>query len=81
MYLVDLNDGKAYSLPALHAEWQELRKEDPENHAETFKREFLDILDATLRGRNDMDIVGPTAPETYRLFTRLLINECTHKEE
>ena len=72
MYLVDLNDGKMYGLPALHAEWQELRKEDPANHSDTFKREFFDILDATLRGRNDMDIAGLTAPETFRLFTRLM---------
>ena len=80
MYLVDTNDGKTFGLPDLHREWQELRKEDPVNHSDTFKKEFLDILDATLRGRNDLNIVGPTAPETYRLFTRLLINECTHKE-
>ena len=72
MYLVDLNDGKTYSLPALHAEWQELRKEDPENHAETFALEFFQILDATLRGRNDVDVVGLTGPETLRLFTRLM---------
>ena len=72
MYLVDLNDGKTYNLPALHAEWQELRKEDPENHAETFTLEFFQILDATLRGRNDCEIEGLTGAEVLRLFKRLM---------
>lgn len=72
MYLVDTNDGKTFSLPDLHREWQELRKEDPENHAETFKREFFEILDATLRGRNDCEIVGLTGAEVFRLYTKLM---------
>ena len=72
MYLVDTNDGKTFSLPALYKEWQELRKEDPENHVDTFTLEFFQILDATLRGRNDCDIVGLTEPELLRLFNRLM---------
>lgn len=72
MYLVDLWTDEKISLPKLHEEWQELRQEDPYNHADTFKREFFDILDATIRGRNDFEIVGPTGPELCRLFNRLM---------
>ena len=72
MYLVDTNDGKAFSLPDLHKEWQELRKEDPVNHADTFIREFFEILDATIRGRNDCEIEGLTGAEVLRMYTRLM---------
>lgn len=72
MYLMDTNDGKTFSLPDLRREWQELRKEDPENHADTFTIEFFQILDATLRGRNDCEIEGLTGAEVFRLYTKLM---------
>jgi len=72
MYLVDLWTDEKISLPDLHKEWQELRKEDPINHADNFKRELFEILDATLRGRNDLEIVSPTGPELMRFYNRLL---------
>ena len=75
MYLVDLWTDEKLSLQKLHDDWLEFKKEDPVNHAETFTLEFFQILDATLRGRNDCEFVGPTGPELLRLFKRLM-KEC-----
>lgn len=75
MYLLDLYTGEKLSLQRLHTDWQEFKQEDPDNHADTFKTEFFQILDATMRGRNDCEIVGLTSPELWRLFNRLM-KEC-----
>ena len=72
MLLKDLWNEELYTLPRLHRDWQEFRKEDPVNHADNFKRELFEILDATLRGRNDLEIVSPTGPELMRFYNRLL---------
>ena len=72
MLMQDLDDGKTYTLPDLYRDWKEFQAEDPVNHAYTFKRELFEILDATLRGRNDLEIVSPTGPELMRFYNRLL---------
>lgn len=72
MYLVDLWTDEKLSLQRLHDDWLEFKKEDPVNHADTFIREFFEILDATLRGRNDYDIEGLTGVEVFRLYTKLM---------
>ena len=73
MRLMDLNDGESYSLTEVFKEWQQLRKEDPVNHSDSFKRELFDILDATLRGRNDVEVVGMTGAELFRFYSRLMM--------
>ena len=72
MLLKDLWNEELYTLPRLYRDWQEFRKEDPINHADNFKRELFEILDATLRGRNDLEIVSPTGPELMRFYNKLL---------
>lgn len=72
MLLKDLWNEELYTLPRLYRDWQEFRKEDPVNHADNFKRELFEILDATLRGRNDLEIVSPTGPELMRFYNKLL---------
>ena len=71
MRLMDTTDGQSYGLPELHTEWLALRSEDPENHAGSFKTELFEILMATVNGRNDVDVIGPTTPELCRLIDRL----------
>ena len=72
MLLKDLWNNEIYTLQKLHSDWQEFRKEDPVYHADNFKRELFEIIDATLRGRNDLEIVSPTGPELMRFYNRLL---------
>lgn len=72
MYLVDLWTDEKLSLQKLHDDWLEFKKEDPVNHAETFILEFFQILDATLRGRNDYEIEGLTGAEVLRMYEKLI---------
>ena len=71
MRFIDLNDSHTYTLSALKKEWEELRAADPENHAQDFKTELFEILMATVNGRNDMDIIGPTPREISNIIIRL----------
>ena len=71
MRFKDLNDGRPYTLSDLRKDWLALRREEPENHAESFGIEMLEILMATVNGRNDLEIIGMTQRETDRLITRL----------
>ena len=71
MRFKDLNDGRPYTLTDLWKDWQCLRREEPENHAESFRIEMLEILMATVNGRNDLEINGMTPRETDRLISRL----------
>lgn len=71
MTLKDLYDNSLITIADLKQEWEELREEEPENHQDTFHGELLEILMATISGRNDLEIVGPTPRETGRLIARL----------
>ena len=71
MKLVDTVTEQEYSLSDLFYEWLDLRAEDPWNHSIHFPTEFLDVLMATINGRNDLDIVGLTPAETSRYIIRL----------
>ena len=71
MKLYDMESNKAYTLPELFRDWKTFRKEEPWNHAETFKTEWFEILMATVNGRNDCDVIGPTATELDRYIRRL----------
>ena len=37
MKFIDLNDDRVYTVADLKKEWEALREEDPENHAESFQ--------------------------------------------
>ena len=71
MKLIDLNDDRVYSVADLKREWEALRVEDPENHAEGFQIELLEILMATINGRNDLEIIGMTPREVSDYIIRL----------
>ena len=71
MRFIDLNDSRTYTIADLKKEWEELRAADPENHAQDFKMELFEILMATVNGRNDLDIIGPTPRETSNIIIRL----------
>ncbi len=71
MRFIDLNDSRTYTIADLKKEWEELRATDPENHAQDFKTELFEILMATVNGRNDLDIIGPTPRETSNIIIRL----------
>ena len=71
MRFIDLNDDRVYALQDLHTDWQVFRTEDPDNHTESFKIEFFEILMATINGRNDLDILGLTHREVSNLILRL----------
>ena len=71
MKLIDLNDDRVYTIADLKKDWQELREEDPENHADRFKIEFFEILMATINGRNDLEIIGLTPREVSNYIIRL----------
>ena len=71
MTLIDLNDNRQYTTHDLWREWKALRDEEPWNHATSFRIELLEILTATFKGRNDMEILDAPAFEARRLIRRL----------
>ena len=71
MRFIDGNDGQVYTLPDLWRDWQAFRKEDADNHAASFKIEMLEILMATINGRNDLDIIGLTPREVSSIILHL----------
>ncbi len=71
MRFIDLNDDRVYTLQDLRRDWAQFRAEDPDNHAESFRIEFFEILMATVNGRNDLETLGLTHSEISRLILRL----------
>ena len=71
MKFIDLNDDRVYTVADLKKDWEALRTEDPENHAESFQIELLEILMATINGRNDLEIIGMTPQEVSNYIIRL----------
>ena len=71
MRLIDIDSGRALTLPDLHRDWQTFRAEDPYNHADDFMTELHEILMATVNGRNDCHIVGLTPSETCNYILAL----------
>ena len=72
MKFIDLNDDRIYTLTYLWKDWKAFREDDPINHAESFQIEMLEILMATINGRNDLQIIGMTPKEISRLTLKLL---------
>ena len=71
MKFMDLNDRRTYTLPEIRKEWELLRNQEPENHAQDFRTEIFEILMATVNGRNDLEVIGLTHRETDKLIRRL----------
>ena len=71
MKFIDMNDSRIYTLADLKKDWEVFRQEDPDNHAQDFRTEIFEILMATINGRNDLEIIGPTHRETGNLIIRL----------
>ena len=71
MKLIDRNDDREFSLEDLKRDWRKFRQEDPVNHLPDFKAEFFDILMATINGRNDLEIIGPTPLEVSNYIIKL----------
>ena len=71
MQFIDTNDRKTYTLSEIRKEWELLRNQEPENHAQDFRTELFEILMATVNGRNDLEVIGLTHRETDRLINRL----------
>ena len=71
MKFLDMYTDEILTIADLKRDYIDLKHEDPENHAETFKVEFYEILMATVNGRNDLEIVGMTAKEVSNYIIRL----------
>mgnify|MGYP006935954374 CR=1 FL=1 len=71
MKLVEIDTGRAISLPEIRRDWQTFRTDNPSNHADNFTTELYEILMATVNGRNDFDIVGLTPTETSNYILAL----------
>lgn len=71
MKLYDIETEKSYTIPELFTDWKAFRKAEPWNHAERFTAELFEILMATVNGRNDCDVIGPTASELDRYIRRI----------
>lgn len=72
MQLLDRYDGRTYSLLDIFKQWQVLKVDDPYNHYDSFIVEVFAIMDATCRGRNDIEFTGLTDGEFGRLFRRIM---------
>jgi hypothetical protein len=68
---IDLNDNSVTTLSEIRRDWADSRADDPENTAPDFLTEIFEILMATVNGRNDLEIVGPTPREVNRLILKL----------
>ena len=71
MRFIDLNDDRVFTMSDLHRDWTQFRREDPDNHAASFRIEFFEILMATINGRNDLEIIGMTPREVSNIILRL----------
>ena len=71
MKFIDLDDDRVYTPADLKRDWAQFREEDPDNHAESFRIEFFEILMATINGRNDLEILGLTPREVSNYIISL----------
>ena len=71
MKFIDLNDDRVYTPADLKRDWAQFREEDPDNHAESFRIEFFEILMATINRRNDLEILGLTPREVSNYIISL----------
>lgn len=71
MLFLDTYSSKTYTLQDIYTDYIEFMKTEPLYHADTFKKEFFEILIATINGRNDIDILGLTGKEISNYTIKL----------
>ena len=71
MRFIDLNDNGVVTVAGLFDEWVDGLQCEPENHQPSFQLEMIEIILATVNGRNDLVIDGLTGKEVERLIKRL----------
>lgn len=92
MYFVDILIDKKLTLSDLKNDYEEAREEYPESYPDDFRTQLREIILATINGRNELIIVGPTPKETEQFVKRLGykprnesrvekdIHECFHED-
>ena len=68
---VDLNNGTVITESMLYAEWEIGKETDTETDSESFNEYLLEIILATINGRNDLEIIGATPQETSEYVNAL----------
>lgn len=71
MKFLDMETDKTITLQQMKKDYETFKKEDPDNHSETFTTELFEIIMATINGRNDLQIVGMTAKEISNYIFKL----------
>lgn len=71
MTFKDMLTDQVYSLNDIAKDYREFQREDPENNTETICEYLYNVIDASLRGRNDLDIIA-TAKQINRVRSKLL---------
>lgn len=79
MKFYDMDDDHIWTVADLHREWLYLKKTDPWNYDESFKRYMLGVVLATINGRNNLEICEITPREVSNLVKRLK-GECIWKK-
>lgn len=71
MTFKDIESGDIFTDKDLFMEWEDNHKTDPETYQETFSAYMINIIMATVNGRNDLDIVDMTAKEIDKVLNEL----------
>lgn len=79
MKFYDMLSETVITLEDLRDDYETLRNEDPESHAERFEIELFEILMATVNGRNDLEIIDMT-PQEVTLFINWLREKIWREE-
>ncbi len=72
MQFKEMDSGTILTVKDLHRDWATLKEVEPENHCATFKAELLEIILATINGRNDLEIIGMTGKEVSNVVSKLM---------
>lgn len=72
MKFYDMESDKLYTIADLKRDYIEFKREDELNHGETFTVELLEIIMATINGRNDFEIVGMKPHEIENILHKLI---------
>ncbi len=71
MRFKDTLSGDIYTLQTLYRDYLRFRNECPDEYPATFKAELLEIMLATVNGRNDLEVIGLPPAEIDRFILRL----------
>ena len=71
MRFKDTLSDSIYSLQTLYRDYVRFRAECPDEYPDSFQIELLAILSATVKGRNNLEVIGMTPAELDRFINRL----------